>query len=93
MARATSVISAPTFSANTENSLMKLILVARKAFAAYFVNSALVAVVVMRGGRSYRSGLGVPGGGSNVCSRMGAYNSRSTPAGNGSSQPMTMRSG
>lgn len=50
IARATSVMSAPTCSARRENSLIKLILVAKKALAAYLVSSALVGVVVIRGG-------------------------------------------
>ncbi len=48
IARATWVTSAPTRSARPANSLMKLIFVARKALAAYFVSSALVVDVVIR---------------------------------------------
>ena len=41
MPRATSCTSAPTFSQRSAISLMKVILVARKAFAAYLISSAV----------------------------------------------------
>src|SRR5664279_4842989 len=45
MPRATSWISAPTFSDKSAISLMKVILVARKALAAYLINSAVRSAV------------------------------------------------
>ena len=47
--RATSWISAPTFSDRSAISLMKVILVARKALAAYLISSAVRRVVNISG--------------------------------------------
>ena len=51
MPRATSCTSAPTFSQRSAISLMKVIFVARNAFAAYFVSSAVRRPVVRIGAR------------------------------------------
>ncbi len=51
MPRATSCTSAPTFSHRSAISLMKVILVARKALAAYLVNSAVRREVTRIGAR------------------------------------------
>src|SRR6266581_57126 len=50
MPRATSCTSAPTFSARSAISLMKVILVARNALAAYLINSAVRRAVNISGG-------------------------------------------
>src|SRR5664279_4751422 len=55
MPRATSCTSAPTFSAKSAISLMKVILVARNALAAYLINSA-----VKRIGRVFDQLRGAP---------------------------------
>ena len=47
--RATSWMSAPTFSDRSAISLMKVILVARKALAAYLISSAVRRVVNING--------------------------------------------
>ena len=49
MPRATSCTSAPTFSERSAISLMKVILVARNAFAAYLINSAVRRAVNISG--------------------------------------------
>ena len=49
MPRATSWTSAPTFSERSAISLMKVILVARNAFAAYLINSAVRRAVNISG--------------------------------------------
>ena len=49
MPRATSCTSAPTFSARSAISLMKVILVARKALAAYLISSAVRRAVNISG--------------------------------------------
>src|SRR3546814_17345319 len=49
MPRATSCTSAPTFSHRSAISLMKVILVARNALAAYLVSSAPLRVITTKG--------------------------------------------
>ena len=51
MPRAISCTSAPTFSARSAISLMKVILVARNALAAYLISSAVRRPVIMIGER------------------------------------------
>ncbi len=65
------VASAPTFSASCATSLMKLILRARKALAAYFTSSADARLVVMSGTAPSDSGRGRKLGAGNVCSTTG----------------------
>src|ERR671911_1655607 len=69
----TSVTSAPTSSQRFEISFMKLILVARKALAAYLIISALTRSVVTNGTATL--GLGSLWVGK-VCSMIGSYRAR-----------------
>src|ERR687893_578360 len=66
----TSVTSAPTNSQRFEISFIKLILVARKALAAYLIISALARSVVTKGTATFGRGSNSVG---KLCSIIGSY--------------------
>src|SRR3954465_2697597 len=68
----TSGASAPTLSQMFAISLAKPIFIARNAFAAYLIISALVSDVVSSGTEISDEGRGTPGGGVKTCATSGS---------------------